>query len=79
MHDEDFDPDDDRPSGICSGCFQEIDGVQIDFGYGLTERGSHVENDVDLQWVSPCCEAALLSVEEYTELQYTESYRNTGE
>lgn len=50
---------DDRVGPICPGCDQECMGVWSDFGIGPYEYWGAPGVDVQMAYVSSCCEAAL--------------------
>ena len=53
--------------GVCKACGEECTPMTIDSGIGVYEYGSARERDVRLEEVSPCCEAEVISKEEYEE------------
>ena len=63
MRDEDFDyydPSDDLPKGYCAGCHEYVTATVIDEGIGEYEYWGCKGVDVQLCYVSPCCEEELL-------------------
>ena len=56
----DYGYEDSIPKGYCSACHEECVGVQVDYGIGPYEYWGHKSVDVDLHWVSLCCEEEIL-------------------
>lgn len=54
-----IDPED-LPSGFCSACHEECTAISVDMGIGAYEFWGSREVHVDIQAVSPCCEAEML-------------------
>ena len=45
---------------FCEECQQEADGHFVDFGIGPVEFWGAKSNDSDVQFVSKCCDAAMV-------------------
>ena len=45
---------------LCSACGEVAEGTSVDFGIGAYEYWGSKGVDRNVQWVSRCCEAALL-------------------
>jgi len=58
---------------FCGHCEKACKGTSVDFGYGVTEFWGSVSNDVNIQYVSKCCEHEMFYDKELTdpvELEY---------
>ena len=45
---------------ICEACNRECHEIQVDFGIGAYEYWGACGVDIQLAWLSDCCEADLL-------------------
>jgi hypothetical protein len=48
-------------TGYCAYCGNYCAAVKVDLGIGLNEFWGSVGNDIDIHWLSPCCEEDLLN------------------
>lgn len=58
-----YDPDD-APIGVCEVCGEPCTGTLRDLGIGIYEFWGEREVHEDWQWVSPCCESAVVEPED---------------
>jgi len=56
-------PDVSQPT--CSNCGSKCDFQVVDFGVGRGEFWGQPYNDIELEWVSSCCEAPVIELTEY--------------
>ena len=52
---------------FCSNCKKPCKGTNVDFGYGVTEFWGSVSNDVNIQYVSQCCEDEMFYDKDLTD------------